>query len=361
MEDPRVVDEIITAANSTKQITLLSYSASMEFLQLVRFLRDKGLTVYTPEAPEEEDAWTVNFYGSKSGIRQLAQQSRAVEPDFVMADGIISMGIVDTARIAAKKYLKEHGVVLKTNKGHSGAGLLIFRPGDLPEDYAACEQALLTQLKKDPYWEKFPIVIEEYVQSSLVGGGFPSVEFKILKSGKIEYLYYCGMRLTPQGVFQGVEIHNSVFSDRIGAQLVDTGFFIAERYASAGYRGYFDVDFIAGKNGTLYVTESNVRRTGGTHVYNTALKLFGRDFMYLTYILSNNYALPQGVEFSTFTQMTDRLAPVLFNKEAREGVLVVSENLLLRQRVLLYIVFGSTKKRAVEIEEQMMGLLVSSN
>lgn len=358
LDDEEVLKEIIAASNSTKQLTLVSYTASTEFYQLVWYLRNQGLLVVTPESPEEEDAWTVNFYGSKSGIRQLAQQSRAVEPDFVMADGLISMGIVDTARIAAKKYLKEHGVVLKTNKGHSGAGLLIFRPGDLPEDFVSCEIALLKYLKKDPYWEKFPIVIEEYIQSSLIGGGFPSVEFKILKSGKIEYLYFCGMRLTPAGVFQGVEIHNSVFSDRVGAQMVDTGFFVAERYAAAGYRGYFDIDFIAGKNGTLYVTESNVRRTGGTHVYSTALRLFGRDFMYLTYILSNNnYPLPSGAAFSSFTSVVKKLDPVLFNKQTREGVIIVSENILLKQHALAYVVFGNSKKRAVEIEEQMMGLL----
>ena len=76
-------------------------------MDLVRFLRNRGLTVSTPDSPEEDDAWTVNFYGSKSGIRQLAQQSRAVEPDLIMAEGVIGSGIIDASRIAANKYIKE--------------------------------------------------------------------------------------------------------------------------------------------------------------------------------------------------------------------------------------------------------------
>ena len=70
--------------------------------------------------------------------------------------------------------------------------------------------------------------------------------------------------MTPDGSFRGMEIHNDVISDQIAARLVDTGFYIAEQYRAAGYRGYFDVDFVASRNGQVYVTESNVRRTGGT-------------------------------------------------------------------------------------------------
>ncbi|MCL4360504.1 hypothetical protein M1555_04615 [Patescibacteria group bacterium] len=360
LRDDRILSALSDAANSSRRLALTSYTTSMQFLSLARTLRKRGLTVTTPESPEWDDAWTVNFYGSKSGIRQLAQQSRAVEPDFLMADGLICSGITDAAKIAAKKYIKENGVVIKTNKGHSGAGVLIFRPGDLPGDYNTCEQEIYRKLTEDPYWEKFPIIIEDFIQiTPAIGGGFPNVEFKIQKNGHIEFLYYCGMRITKDGVFRGVEIHNEVVSDRTAAQMVDTGFFIAERYSAAGYRGYFDVDFVAGRSGTLYVTESNVRKTGGTHVYHTALRLFGRDFMYLTYILSHTsyslpYARPPG-----FPDMLETLRPVLYDRETKEGLVVVSENLLTSRNTLAYIIFGKNKKRALEIEEEMEGLIRS--
>lgn len=357
LHDKSIMAQLVDAANSSRRLTVTSYAVTPQFLELVRHLRNKGLTVFIPEAPEEDDAWTVNFYGSKSGIRQLAQQSLDAEPDFRMADGLICFGMDDAAKIAATRYVKEGGVVVKTNKGHSGMGLMIFRPGDLPSTYHECVQAIHALLAKEAYWSKFPIVIEDLINiNPTLGGGCPNVEFKILKTGKVEFLYYCAMRMTRDGVFMGVEINNDVVSDRVAAQMVDTGFFVGERFAAAGYRGYYDVDFVAGKNGQLFVTESNVRSTGGTFVYATALELFGRDFMYATYLLSNNNYDVAHLGRPTLADMHARLSPILFARGKEEGLIITSENLLKMQR-LAYIIFSKNRKRAYEIEEEMRELL----
>lgn len=356
-EDKELFEKIIDFANHVKKLTLISYSTSAQFFTLVNKLKKRGITVYTPEAPEEEDAWTVNFFGSKSGIRQLAQQSVAEEPDFIMSDGLICVNIIDAAKIAAKKYIKEGGVVIKTNKGHSGAGVLILRPGELSKKYKICEKEIYKILKKDAYWDKFPIVIESLINVNLaVGGGFPNVEFKISKSGRIDYLYYCGLRVTKNGVFQGVEINEDVMNDRLMTRIIDMGFFIGEKYVANGYRGYYDVDLVAAKNGDLYVSESNTRRTGGSHVYKAALKLIGKDFLDDSYILSNNARkLPKGLT-PTFEDLMEKLKPVLFNKKTKEGMVVASANLL-GQGQLAYIIFGNSKKRALDIEEKAQKIL----
>lgn len=356
-EDKELFEKLIDFANHVKKLTLISYSTSEQFLTLVNKLKKRGIAVYTPEAPEEEDAWTVNFFGSKSGIRQLAQQSVAEEPDFLMSDGLICVNIIDAAKIAAKKYIKEAGVVIKTNKGHSGAGVLILRPGELSTDYKTCEKEIYKILKKDAYWDKFPIVIESLVNVNFaVGGGFPNVEFKINKNGRIDFLYYCGLRVTKDGIFQGVEINDDVMNDRLMTRIIDMGFFIGEKYVANGYRGYYDVDLVAAKNGKLYVSESNTRRTGGSHVYKTALKLIGKDFLDDSYILSNNaWNLPKNYA-PTFTELQKKLSPVLFNKKTKEGLVIASANLL-KQGQLAYIVFGRDEKHALEIEAKAKKLL----
>jgi hypothetical protein len=357
-KDPKIMDTLVTIANSHRRLTLIAYSTSLYFLELVRVLRAKGLTIYTPESPEEIDGWTVNFFGSKSGIRQLFQTGRAEEPDLIMPTGYICFGIEDAAKIAAKMYLKEKGVVIKTNKGHSGLGVLIFREGDLPNDYQQLQDAVLAKLKTDAYWNIFPIVVEEFINvNSGVGGGFPNVEFKILKNGRVEYLYFCGMRVTKEGIFQGVEINDDVISDRIEAQMIDTGFYIGEQYAKNGYRGYFDIDFIMAKNGTVYANESNVRRTGGTHVYETAVELFSKDFLYDVFILSRNvFPLPENKKF-TFSQIKELFTPILYNKNTKEGLVIVSENLLVQNK-LAYIIFARNKRRAEELESQMKSYIM---
>jgi len=357
INDVDIMEKLIVAANSVKKLTLISYSSSPQFFHLIRSLQEKGIAVYAPESPDISSAWTVNFFGSKSGIRQLAQKSGTLEPDFKIADGLICSSMYDAAMIAANKYIKEDGVVLKTNKGHSGAGVLIFRPGDLPQDYKACEQAIHKILQKDSYWEKFPIVIEDFINVNFaVGGGFPNVEFKIQKSGKIEFLYYCGMRIDKNGVYQGQEIHESVITDRTAARIMDTGFFIGEQYAAAGYRGYFDVDYVAAKNGEIYVTESNARRTGGTHVYKAGELLIGKNFMMDSYTLSNNdYTLPGDIHPS-FEKILDVLSPILFNPLTKEGIVLASSNLL-EQGKIAYIIFGPTERKSLEIESSMTRLL----
>lgn len=357
--DASVMNALVEAANSTKKLTMTSYAVTPQFYTLTKALRDKRLTVLTPEAPDEEDGWTVNFFGSKSGIRQLAQQSENEEPDFKMADGVIAFGIEDASKIAAIRFVKEQGVVIKTNKGHSGMGVEIFRPGDLPADYHACQQKIYEMFKKDSYWQLFPIIIEKFVNvSTTIAGGNPNVEFKINRNGHIDFLYYCGMLVSKDGVFHGIEVGEDIMPERVAAQIKDTGFYIAERFQDAGYRGYFDVDFVPSKNGEIYVTESNVRSTGGTFVYKTARALFGENFLFETYLFSNNGYDISHLKRQTFTQILDRLSPVLFDKTTKEGVVITSENMLWMQK-LSFILFAKTKKRATEIEARMAELLKS--
>ena len=360
LKDPAIMTEIDKIVKISQKVEIISYSASLQFLNLIRSLKQKHTNIITPESPDEEDAWTVNFFGSKSGIRQLAQQSVTYEPDFKMPEGLICMGLEDAAKIAANKYITEQGVVLKTNKGHSGAGVLIFRPGDLPLEYTACQVTINELLNKESYWKLFPIIIESYIPPNFnIGGGFPNVEFKILNNGRVDFLYYCGQRVTPQGIFKGVEINDESLNDRVAAQITDTGFFVGERLAKEGYRGHFDVDFISAKNGELYVTESNVRRTGGSHVYYTSVALFGKDFMHQTYSLSNDgYPLPTNTQWS-FRKLRTILSPILYKKSTKEGLVIVAANSVSRGN-FYYIVFGRNKRRAGEIEQKMEELFKAS-
>ncbi|MEI7579934.1 MAG: hypothetical protein WCJ58_07955 [bacterium] len=353
IHDLKLFHELIADLKGYSRIKLKSYSASHQFYRLKNELLGFGLNVIMTEAPEDDASWTINFFGSKSGIRQLAQKSGGIEPDLIMPDGLIVVGTFEASRIAADKYIENDGVVIKTNKGHSGAGVLIFREGDLPSDYEACQQRIHEILSQDAYWEKFPIIIEDLVNvNSAVGGGFPSIEFKIKKNGDVDYLYYGGLIVTKEGVFKGMEINDDVINERIYAQIMDVGYYIGEEYARAGYRGYYDVDMIAAKNHKIYVSESNVRRTGATHVYKTALKLFDDDFMYKTYIVSNNnYNLP-GVINLPFNDLLVKLKELLFNPRKKEGIVILSKNII-SQKGFAYIIFAKNKKKAFEYQDKL--------
>ncbi len=354
--DKQLFGEIISKAKKYKKVTIYSYATSPEFLELKERMIQLGINVVTPEAPEIENAWTVNFFGSKSGIRQLAQQSGAVEPDFIMPDGVICVGKLDAAKIAANRYIKEKGVVLKTNKGSGGHGVLIFRDGELPKDYKSCEKRIYELLSEDGYWERFPIIIEELINVNYSSpGAFPNIEFKIHKSGKIEMLYYCVMMVTKEGKYYGLDIHENVINERTAARIIDTGYYIAEKYAEAGYRGHFDIDMIA-SNKHIYVCESNTRNTGGTDIYKLVYDLYGEDFMSDVYVLNRNNFKINNQENINTKKLLDILRPILYDKKKKEG-LIISSLEYLKYNIFMYTILGKNKKRAYDFQEQFYKLL----
>jgi hypothetical protein len=348
---------LIEKSKNYKRLVLISYSATEQFYKLKDMLIKLGVNVYTPETPEIESAWTVNFFGSKSGIRQLAQKSSALEPDFIMPDGIICVGKFDAAKIAANKYIKQKGVVIKTNKGSGGNGVLIFRENDLPNNYNECEKKIRSHLNGDLYWENYPIVVEDLINvNTSLSGGYPSIEFKIQKSGRIDMLYYCMMNVTPKGKFYGLDINDDLINERQLAAIIDTGYFIAEQYSTSGYRGHFDIDMIAAKNNKIYVTESNTRNSGGTDVYRVCQKLLGKEFDENYYVISRSKEPINFPENINFEWIYNKLRSILFDKKTNEGLIISSENNL-KDKELIYYIVGRNKKNAYSLNNKLKMLL----
>lgn len=356
LHDSKAFISFITKAKQYKRIVLLSYCASPQIYNLKANLEKVGLTVYAPELPEVDCAWTVNFFGSKSGIRQLAQKSIAAEPDFMMSEGLICVGKVDAARIAANSYLKQKGVVIKTNKGSGGSGVLIFRENELPNNYDECVLKILEWMNGDAYWDNYPIVIENLINATNSPTSMPNVEFKIHKNGHLEMLYVCACQVTPKGVFYGVDINEDIINDRLQTRIEDTCYYIAEQYSAAGYRGHFDVDMMLAKNGHIYVCESNTRNTGGTDTYKLAKKLIGKDFMHDAYTISRSRRNWLPTNSFTFKEVINELTPILYNKKTHEGVVLNSENSL-KDGKIIYTIFAKNHHHCYHLEQKLKELL----
>lgn len=357
MKDSKAFISFITKAKQYDRVVITSYSASEQFYALLSKLKELEIKVFAPEAPEPDCAWTVNFFGSKSGIRQLAQKSVAIEPDFMMSEGLICVGRDDAARIAANYYIKQKGVVLKTNKGSGGEGVLIFRENELPNNYNDCQKKILEAMNGDSYWDNFPIIIENLINiNGNQANGMPNIEFKIHKNGHLEMLYVCACQVTNKGRFYGVDINEEILNDRLLTRIEDTGYFIAEQYSASGYRGHFDVDMLLAKNGHIYVCESNTRNTGGTDTYKLAKKLIGKDFMHNTYVISRSRRGWLQPNAYTFDQLLERTEHLLYNKRNQEGMVINSESSV-PDGDLIYTIFGKNKKRAYKIEEKLKDTL----
>lgn len=351
LKDKKLFSKLKNEIEKYTSVSLTSYSSSRQFYELSARIREFA-TVSTPEAPDPDKSWTVNFFGSKTGIRQLADHGAT--PDFPTVQGYSMSSVELASQMAAYMYRTEGSTVVKTNKGHAGAGVLIFRPGDLSNK--TCEEQIRKKLLEDKYWSEFPILVEQYVECDpKVGGGFPNAEVRVI-NGKVEFLYYCGMRVTKEGMFKGVEIGIGAMSKKATEKVVEAGYAIGKGLAKYGYAGYFDVDCLADKKGKIFVSESNVRRTGGTHVYATVRAIFGKNFMEKSYSFCNNsYELKRNKKWS-FDSLHEALRPILFDRTNNEGVIITAVNPLYRN-VFGFIIIGKTKARAYAVEEKMEALL----
>jgi len=358
MNDPVLWPKLLELSQKNT-LSLKSYSTSAQFLTLTAALRHVGGKVKTPESPKIDDSWTVNFFGSKSGIRQTTDRLRrqTADPESWMATGSISYGASDATALAANHYFKKKGAVIKTNKAHAGVGVEIIPPGKIEASYEAAEKYFVSLFAKERYWTAFPVVVEEFLKiDNSIGGGNPNCEYLITPTGEVKLLYVCGMRVTSAGVFKGIEINQDILPPAIMKRLLTFGQKLGEEYAQAGYRGYFDIDCVSTSDGKLLMTESNVRRTGGTHLYHTSLQLVGPDFMQKTYVFCHNlYELPTTREYA-FSDIKTAIEILLFTREKGEGVVIAAANIL-KQQKLSYIIIGQTKKDAFAIEKKMEKIL----
>lgn len=359
LEDRALFDALACRAREAEQARLISYCWSAQLACLIEELKRSGVRLFTPEAPRAGCEWTVNSFGSKAGIRELVSRINRPDGAVSMPEGFMASGLEEIAARALELYRDKGGAVIKTNKGHAGAGVIILRAGDLPLDASLARADLMRCLSAEKYWRDFPAVIEDYVDlDASCSGGSPSIEYRIDEQGTAHCLYPCAMRVSREGVFQGVEISAEALPPKVNSEMRRIGDVVAKAYSESGYRGYFDIDFMLARDGRLFLGESNVRRTGGTHAYHLAAYFLGPDFSRDYYVIANNcFALDKSrVAAWSFENLLETLEPIAFRAATKEGVIITSEHKL-SQRQLGFVIIGRSRERAYSIEREMLDLL----
>lgn len=328
-----VFGEVAKIVKENPGVRVISYAATPEFYELVDYLKDKGLKFVTPEAPKKENFWAADFFDSKAGFRQAV----STLPSFPkMPEGATCFGKREITGWAKKLLEKYGGCVVKTNHGLAGAGLKIVKNlNDLSLD--------------ERFWLEEEAVVERFIPPDLaVGGGAPNIELCI-RDSKVEPLYVCGMRVSKEGVFQGVEMGRAAIPRKISQVLIAAGKNFGDLLVRHGYRGYFETDWVFGADQKLYPLEANLRRTGGTHVYDLGRQLLGRGFFNNYFVVANNnHHVERASDYAGVKDRTSDLFYPLNGK--KEGVIVTVTNCL-KQGKIGYVVVAGNRERAREIEE----------
>lgn len=338
LQDNKLAKTITEIVGHHPGIEIVSYAATPEFYELTEYLRNLGLKFSTPEAPSLENRWVADFFDSKAGFRQTVGN---ILKDFPpMPEGIICDGkedIVGWTNYFLKKY---HGCVLKTNRGLAGAGLKIVKASDNVEEIISSEA----------YWQEGPIIVERFVTPDLsVCGGAPNIELRI-KGGKIEKLYTCSMRITAEGVFQGVELGKEAVPQKIVNILQKTGHQFGNLLNGYGYRGNFELDWVCGLDGKIFPIEANLRQTGGTHVYALGKRLLGEKFLDNFYLTARN--MGRATKITDYGELKKETSDLWFNQKKKRGVIITITKLLGKHQ-LGYVVVGPTKKWVLEAENEL--------
>lgn len=281
LRENSLLQGMLDYAGPNRELQLIPYATTPEFLDLVDVLRDTHqINVLLPESPDRDHLWLRDYVDTKAGFRLLASTCL---PD---ADSLIPFGIVcntleEAARAVVWFIQRCQNCVVKPNSGESGIGFNLFKA-----ESGLTQMEILAVLKNNSFFGSEPVVVEEYVYSPNQISPSPEVFVPRHGDGEPYIMYMTTQVLENFGEFFGIEVNQGLYSQAWYPDLERSSLTIAGQLQKMGYVGHFDLDCLVDKNGGLRLLEVNARRTGGTHVHDFACHVVGLDYMDKVALLS---------------------------------------------------------------------------
>ncbi|MET9700254.1 GNAT family N-acetyltransferase [Streptomyces sp. NPDC006529] len=157
------------------------------------------------------------------------------------------------ARLVAARARAGRGTVLKSEHGVGGSGTRLLAPGDVRAAGGA-----LAALRGLP---RGPLLAEEYAHDP--GGAVRDLTYDAFvdAAGRVHPVGGAVMDVVGAG-YRGATVGPGVVPGWAAPALSGFGEAVGRALAGAGYRGWFDVDFVSAGQGRLAPAETNLRLTG---------------------------------------------------------------------------------------------------
>lgn len=349
MNDRILLNNLVKIIEENPRVILSPYCFTKDFSRLIELLREKGLVFRVDQEPVKNAQWLVRYLGSKVGFRVEIQKLQVPKKDIPTPEFFICRNKEEIVEAATWFYKNKKSSVIKAFSGEGGWGILMVRAADYISEIDL-RKKIISTLDKDTIWNSGPFVIEEFIFSSGDDQSSPSLEVFIDDRGP-KITYVCNQIVDSSGQFIGILMGNSCLKRSIALRIKGIGETIARKYFKLGYRGFFDIDFIVSTNGTPYPIETNVRRTGGTHVFDLTKHLFGKNWLSKTTTLSVD-SFHYGDTNLSVKAIMDKMSEILFPmKSVREGVVVVAVDAY--HPVFSFIIFASSRSKVLQVYKKL--------
>ncbi|TAK14031.1 MAG: hypothetical protein EPO32_03225 [Anaerolineae bacterium] len=340
--------EIVAFAGPGKAISLIPYASTRELFTLADTLRTElGLAVHLPESPRRQNLWVKDYIDTKAGFRTLVPQWLDIE--LPLPRGFITDNLMEAADMVAWFEARQHGCVVKANKGGSGVGNL-FLPYHLLKGSANFRSLLDDNI----FLQEDLSIVEQLIEAKERVS--PSLEYYVppVGEGAPALTYLSNQHFEDSGRFAGVIIASEFYNVPWAESFSAMGSKIADRLQNYGYVGYFDIDAIIDDSGRVYIVEINSRRTGGTFAHDFLLQRFGPDYCERIAALSYNKA---HTRYKTLESLEAALGEFLYPMKGEDRGVIITLTSTLHKGDVGMILLGNSLADVTGLYQQVSAAL----
>ena len=340
---PTALERIVTFSGEQKQLQIISFAGTSDMWDLAQYLEEKcDITVFLPEMPSPENLWIAHYLKTKRGFRSIAAttfnpEEKALPEGFTCLD--------EQEMLSAIKWFlsQNRDCIVKPDRGLEGRGILTFNAN---ASYKEDEIRVIFDAQKHLF-AKDPIIVEQRIHNGSNNPLSPSVEYYIPPQGQGDpiFTYLVNQVFQKDVCFVGNIISKEQYSASWCPSLFKKSDRLTKKIQELGYVGYMDIDCIVDENNNVYFVEINPRRTGGTHIHEIAVQLFGENYIQEVTLINNGHLKVQGIE--NFKQLYAQTIDLLYAPhQKKQGIIITEANLLFSYRKVSALAIGKDEHEA---------------
>ena len=364
LNDKELYQFLIKIIKSSDNPEIVTWGATKPFYSLVENLTQTGARFITPEIPKQTDYWTTLYFESKAGFREFVTKETHL---LNIPEGFIC-GDKDIALDAIAYFSKNNrGFVLKANYGTAGFSTMCYPADAINRGFEMLRKEIAYRMSFDNFWNNPPVIIEEHITG--VNDSFPrslTIDFRINHDGQINKIGCGEMIMRRSCLYSGIHCGKGVIDRDTENYMTKAGFYIGEHMAKSGYKGWFDVDFVQGSNGKIFLTEINARRASPIHVFDIAAQLLGENWGHEWSLYANDHLYLQGAHQPTYSTIRNAIADFTKNLSSVQIIpTIISTAITKKNPFIGYVVIAqnatAARKYAALLEKQIKQYVGMSN